>query len=104
MKQILLLFILTILVMGSCQRGNNKTSPEEGQERPADTLAYASLVDGLIWTNVCSLEPWKENDMVSLYALRQVSQNFLIDDSGKIVATELRGEDLIATLGALFSE
>ena len=40
--------------------------------------------------------------MVRMYALRQVSQNFLLDASGKIIATELRGEELIATLEELF--
>jgi len=59
--------------------------------------------DGLTWTNVCALEAWNENDIVSKYALRQVSQNFLLDASGKIIATELRGEELFSTLEDLFN-
>lgn len=61
----------------------------------------AIAVDSLIWTNVCSLEDWNENEVVGKYALRQVSQNFLLDNSGKIIATELRGEALFSTLEAL---
>lgn len=58
--------------------------------------------DSLAWINVCSLEPWKQNEVVKMYALRQTSQNFLLDSSGMIVAKELRGEELIATLEGLF--
>lgn len=58
--------------------------------------------DGLIWTNVCSLEKWNENEVVETYALRQVSQNFLLDHSGEIIAKDLRGEELIQTLQDLY--
>ena len=54
--------------------------------------------DGLIWTNVCNSKDWGNNEIVSTYALRQVSQNFLIDNTGKIIAKDLRGDDLIKKL------
>jgi peroxiredoxin len=57
--------------------------------------------DGLSWTNVCSLEAWNKNEVVRIYALSQVSQNFLLDKSGKIIARDLRGEDLDKMLASL---
>jgi thiol-disulfide isomerase/thioredoxin len=62
----------------------------------------AIAADSLGWTNLCSLKEWKENEVVQLFALRQTSQNFLLDRNGKIIATELRGEDLLTTLDRLF--
>ncbi len=44
---------------------------------------------------------WKKNEVVRIYALSQVSQNFLLDKSGKIIARDLRGEDLDKMLTSL---
>ncbi len=60
--------------------------------------------DGLIWKNVCSLKKWRNNEVVATYALRQVSQNFLLDKGGKIIAIDLRGDDLHAELAELFKD
>lgn len=57
--------------------------------------------DGLIWKNVCSLKDWGENEVVTAYALRQVSQNFLLDQNGIILARDLRGELLFSKLDEL---
>ena len=59
--------------------------------------------DGLIWTNVSSLKKWGDNETVKTYALRQVSQNFLVDNSGKIIAKDLRGDELITKLDELLN-
>jgi hypothetical protein len=88
------IFLILLLVV-SCQQSRKAES---------GSLENSNLpLDGLIWTNLCSLEKWNENGVVKSYALRQVSQNFLLDNSGKIIATDLRGEDLINTLESLLN-
>jgi peroxiredoxin len=66
-----------------------------------DSWINAIALDELNWTNLCSLEPWNENEVVKLYALRQTSQNYLLDSSGKIIAKDIRGAELISTLEQL---
>lgn len=45
------------------------------------------------WTHVCDLLGWK-NAAGVLYGVTSVPQNYLIDPSGKIIASNLRGEEL----------
>jgi peroxiredoxin len=49
--------------------------------------------DGLAWTHVSDLKFWN-NAAAELYHVQSIPQNFLIDPNGKIVAKDLRGEDL----------
>lgn len=49
--------------------------------------------DGLTWPQVSSLMGW-QSPVVGLYAVRAVPANFLIDPDGKIIARDLRGEEL----------
>ena len=56
--------------------------------------------DGLTWTQVSDLKFWK-NAVAQMYSVQSVPQNFLLDPQGKIVATNLRGEELQSTLGKL---
>lgn len=49
--------------------------------------------DGLSWTHVSDLQFWN-NAVASLYRVQSIPQNYLIDPNGKIVAKDLRGEDL----------
>lgn len=58
----------------------------------ADWLA-AIKNDGLTWTEVSDLKFWN-NEVAVLYAVKSIPANFLIDPSGKIIARDLRGEDL----------
>ncbi|WP_377189912.1 redoxin domain-containing protein [Mucilaginibacter ximonensis] len=49
--------------------------------------------DHLSWTQVSDLKFWK-NDVAQLYSIQSIPQNFLVGPDGKIVAKNLRGEDL----------
>lgn len=59
--------------------------------------------DGLPWTQVSDLKAWK-NEAVIRYAIHFVPQNFLLDPNGKIIAKNLRGEDLDNKLEELFGK
>jgi peroxiredoxin len=59
--------------------------------------------DKLEWTNVCNFKKWYENEVVQLYALRQQSENVLLDSSGKIIAKNIKGEKLQLKLEELFA-
>lgn len=56
--------------------------------------------DGLTWTQVSDLKFWN-NEVAVLYGVRSIPQNFLVDPAGKIVATNLRGEELPQKLAEL---
>ena len=56
--------------------------------------------DGLNWKQVSDLKQW-ESSMVPLYGFDGIPFNVLIDPSGKIIASSLRGEDLEKTLAAV---
>ena len=59
--------------------------------------------DKLTWTHVSELKGW-ENDARHLYGIQGIPANFLIDPSGKIIAKNLRGEELQTTLAKLLGE
>lgn len=61
------------------------------QQKEAWVAAIAK--DKLAWTNVSDLQFWN-NAAAQLYKVQSIPQNFLIDPAGKIIAKDLRGEDL----------
>lgn len=56
--------------------------------------------DGLNWTQVSDLQGWN-NAAGKIYGIHSIPANFLIDPSGKIVAKNVRGEQLHAKLAEL---
>jgi peroxiredoxin len=62
------------------------------QSGRADWLA-AIKNDGLNWTQVSDLKFWS-NQAATLYYVSSIPANFLVDPNGKIIAKNLRGDDL----------
>ncbi|MGV3528095.1 MAG: redoxin domain-containing protein [Flavisolibacter sp.] len=55
--------------------------------------------DNLTWTHVSDLKFW-DNAVAKLYGIRAIPQNILVDPTGKIVAKNIKGEELLQTLSA----
>lgn len=56
-----------------------------------------------LWAQVSDLKGWN-NGVSTLYGIRSIPQNYLLDENGKIIATNLRGEDLEKKLETLFKD
>lgn len=74
-------------------------------DRPEGKTDWINAIktDGLTWTQVSDLQFWN-NAAASLYFVRAIPQNFLIDPTGKIIAKNLRGEELENKLAELFGK
>ncbi|HEY6953633.1 MAG TPA: TlpA disulfide reductase family protein [Flavisolibacter sp.] len=59
--------------------------------------------DNLTWTHVSDLKYW-DNAVAKQYGIRAIPQNLLLDPQGKIIAKNLRGEDLDAKLTDVFDK
>jgi peroxiredoxin len=59
--------------------------------------------DHLIWTQVSDLKYWS-SVVADLYGVRSIPQNFLIDPNGKIVAKNLRGDELTKKLAEIYDK
>lgn len=73
-------------------------------DRPGakDKWLAAIHQDGLTWNQVSDLQFWN-NAAAKLYGVQAIPQNFLLDPSGKIIAKNLRGEDLEAKLAEIYT-
>ena len=70
---------------------------ENGREKWLKTVRE----DQLAWTQVSDLHGF-QNEAAQYYHVQSIPQNFLIDPSGKIVAANLRGEELQTVLAQYF--
>ena len=64
-------------------------------DQPGKKQAWLDAIhkDGLAWTHVSDLKFW-DNAVAKKYGIRAIPQNFLIDPTGKIIAKNIRGEEL----------
>lgn len=59
--------------------------------------------DGLTWTHVSDLKFWN-NEAAQLYGIRAIPFNLLLDKEGKIIAKNIRGEELQTRLAEIFNK
>jgi peroxiredoxin len=57
--------------------------------------------DNLTWTQVSDLKYW-DNQVAKQYGIQAIPQNFLVDPAGKIIAKNIRGEELSSKLATIF--
>lgn len=62
-------------------------------DRTKDAWIKAIADDKLTWTHVSDLQYWN-NAAARLYAVGSIPANFLLDETGKIIGKNLRGDDL----------
>ncbi len=68
-------------------------------DQPGKHQAWMDAIhkDNLTWTQLSDLKGWK-NEVSTMYGISAIPQNLLLDPSGKIIAKNIRGEDLPKTL------
>lgn len=59
--------------------------------------------DGVTWPQVSDLKAW-DNQAALLYGIRAIPQNYLLDPQGRIIAKDLRGENLLIKLAEMLPE
>lgn len=64
-------------------------------DKPGAEFAWLNAIrnDHLAWTQLSDLKFWN-NAVAQLYFVQSIPKNFLIDPAGKIIAQDLRGDDL----------
>jgi peroxiredoxin len=80
--------------------GKNFTVLGVSLDRARAPWIQAIKDDQLTWTQVSDLKFWN-NEAAALYKISSIPQNLLIGPDGKIIAKNLRGEDLQQRLEAL---
>jgi peroxiredoxin len=74
-------------------------------DQPGKKEAWLNAIhhDRLTWTQVSDLQFWN-NAVAKLYGIQAIPQNFLLDKEGKIIAVNVKGDDLTNKLAELLDK
>lgn len=72
-------------------------------EKAKEAWLKAIHDDGMPWVQISDLKGWN-SPAAELYDVHAIPQNYLLDPTGKIVAKNIRGEKLHATLEQIFGK
>ena len=67
-----------------------------------DTWTKAITEDGLEWEHVSDLKRW-DTPVVNIYQVEKIPYHVIIDPHGRVVATDIYGEELLSTLDNLLN-
>lgn len=89
-------------VVNAYNRFKSKNFTVLGVSLDRDKAAWLKAItdDNLSWTHVSDLKFWS-NEVAQKYKVQSIPQNFLVGPDGKILAANLRGEQLISQLESL---
>jgi peroxiredoxin len=73
-------------------------------DQPGKKTAWLNAIhhDQLTWTQVSDLKFWN-NAVAKLYGIQAIPQNFLLNKEGKIIAVNIKGEELNKKLVEIFN-
>ena len=74
-------------------------------DQPGKKEAWLKAIhkDELTWTQVSDLKYW-DNEVAVLYGIKAIPANLLLDPQGRIIAKDLRGEDLEKKLSEVIAK
>jgi peroxiredoxin len=72
-------------------------------DEDAEAWKKAIIEDGLTWEHMSDLKSW-ETPIRAAYDFESIPYNVLVDPDGNIIASSLRGEDLLKTLEELLNK
>jgi len=72
-------------------------------DKDAKKWKEAIAKDHLTWTQVSHLQYWDE-PIAKQYQVESIPATFILDSSGKVVAKDLRGDELRAKIAELLSQ